>query len=84
MAIQVEVRALRAFHCRGEVVDAGATVRVSPTDAYIVLEGGRGVLVKKADIEHVRAAVQADTAVALKRASTPHQFAPPAPPWRPA
>lgn len=79
----VQVRALRAFRACGDTFAAGAVAELSPGDAALVLESGRGELVDpQADLLAVRDAVHAANRLALKKAGGMGRVAQSDGPWR--
>lgn len=76
----VKIRVLRPFLVRQQRYEKDAVVALSPEDAALVLESGRGALAEAADGAVVRAAMEAATRRALKRSDGQPQFQ--GDPWR--
>lgn len=78
----VVVRVVRPLLYRGRRFEAGAELRVSASDAWLLCSGGRAELGDaERDAAVVRAAVKADVERALKAERTAWRPAEVSPPW---
>lgn len=76
------VRIVRATLYRGERQDIGATLRVAPIDAALLLESGKAELAHAGDAAAVDAARRHSVSAALRQAARPAPLPEHGPGWR--